>query len=133
MHYGARQYQRTGDLAASPRSIEIAVFRETNRRMAAAADEISRIGALHRNHRMWSALLKDLGLSGNPLPDTLKQDLTSLGLFAMKYSTVAISQSLPLEPLIAINEQMVDGLGMQVNQPPPDLAEIECGRTAVSA
>ena len=116
MHYGARQYQRTSDVAASPRSIELAVFRETNRRLTEAGDEIARIKALSRNHQMWSALVKDLGLSSNPLPPILKQDLTSIGLFAMQYSTLAISQPLPLKPLLEINERMIDGLGMQVAQ-----------------
>lgn len=114
MHYGALQYQRTSDSAASPRAIELAVFRETNKRLAEAVDDIARIKALSRNHQMWSTLLKDVGLSSNPLPPILKQDLTSVGLFAMRYSTVAISQPLTLAPLIELNERMIDGLALQV-------------------
>ena len=114
MHYGARQYQRTSDIAASPRSIELAVFRETNKRLAEAGDEIARVKALSRNHQMWSTLVKDVGLSSNPLPPILKQDLTSLAFFAMQYSTLAISSPLPLKPLLEINDRMIDGLDMQV-------------------
>lgn len=114
MHYGARQYQRTSDMAASPRSIELAVFRETNKRLAEAGDDITRVKALSRNHQMWSTLVKDVGLSSNPLPPILKQDLTSIGLFAMRYSTLAISSPLPIKPLLEINERMIDGLDMQV-------------------
>lgn len=113
MHYGAQQYQKASDANASPRSIELAVFRETNKRLNEASDESSRIKALSRNHHMWSTLLKDVGLSSNPLPTILKQDLTSIGLFAMRYSTLAITQSLSLDPLLEINSQMIDGLNTQ--------------------
>lgn len=113
MHYGALRYQRASDASASPRSVELAVFRETNKRLIEAGDEIARIKALSRNHQLWSTLVKDVGLSSNPLPPVLKQDLTSIGLFAMRYSTLAITQLLPLQPLLEINDRMIDGLDMQ--------------------
>ncbi len=113
MHYGARHYQRTSDRSVHPRLIEIAVFRETNKRLSEAADEMERIAALNRNHKMWSILVKDVGLSSNPLPSVLKEDLLSIGFFSMQYSTLSITTSLPVGPLLQINEQMIDGLRLQ--------------------
>ena len=118
MHYGARHYQRTSDSSVHPRLIEIAVFRETNKRLSEAGDEMARIAALNRNHKMWSILVKDVGLSSNPLPPVLKEDLLSIGFFSMQYSTLSITTSLPISPLLRINEQMIDGLGLQTAPAP---------------
>ena len=96
------------------------MFAECNRRLLEAGDTAGRVSALNRNHRMWSALMKDVGLSSNPLPSVLKKDLAELGAFAMRYSTLAVLNDLTVNPLVSINVSMIDGLTQQ-------------GRVAVSA
>lgn len=124
MNYGARQYQRAAATVVSPRGTEMAAFAAINARLTTAADEIDRVKALSRNHELWSVLMKDIALSSNPLPEILKQDLTRLGFFSMRYSTLAISQGLPVKPLVDINDQMIEGLRMQTL---PQAGQVEAG------
>ncbi len=91
----------------------MAAFAAINIRLSTASNEIDRVKALSRNHELWSMQLKDIALSSNPLPPVLKKDLTELGFFSMRYSTLAISRSLPVQPLVEINDQMIEGLRMQ--------------------
>jgi flagellar protein FlaF len=62
-------------------------------------------------------LVKDLGRASNGLPDALKQQLISLGLWAMRYSTLAILQKLPVAPLLDVNRNIMEGLMMQASRP----------------
>ncbi len=128
MHYGARQYQRAAATAISPRGTEIAAFAAINARLTEAETETDRIKALNRNHELWSVLLKDIALSSNALPEILKQDLMKLGVFSMHYSTVAISQRLPVQPLVDINDSMIEGLRQQTQR--SEAASLEAGAVA---
>ena len=113
-------YLRTTDLAgASAQEAEILAFGLCNNRMQSAADANARIDALHQNHRLWSALVRDLATEGNALPAELKQQLISLGLWSMRYGTQAVIQNLPLDPLIEVNRNLMDGLKAQNTPPPP--------------
>jgi flagellar biosynthesis regulator FlaF len=114
MNYGARQYQRAAATVVSPRGTEIAAFAAINARLTQAKNGLDRIKALNRNHELWSVLLKDIALSSNPLPEILKKDLTELGIFSMQYSTAAINRSLPVKPLVDINDSMIEGLRSQI-------------------
>ncbi len=129
MHYGARQYQRAAATAMSPRGTEIAAFAAVNARLSEAATETDRIKALSRNHELWSTLLKDIALSSNALPEILKKDLMKLGVFSMHYSTVAMSQRLPVQPLVEINDSMIEGLRQQT-QGQNDAAMLAAGAVA---
>ena len=104
-------YLRTTDLGgASAREAEILAFSLCNARMHNAADTPSRIAALHQNHQLWSALVRDLSGDANQLPLEIKQQLIALGLWSMRYGTLATAQDLPLTPLIAVNRNIADGL-----------------------
>jgi flagellar protein FlaF len=69
--------------------------------------------ALGRNHALWSTLVKDLALGSNQLPAPLKTQLLRLGLWSMRYSTIAILRNLALEPLIEVNRNILEGLQAQ--------------------
>jgi flagellar protein FlaF len=84
-----------------------------NRELIACGSGPARIKALGRNHMLWSLLVKDLALSDNQMPDPLKSELIALGLWSMRYSTLAILKDLPVEPLIEVNTNMADGLAQQ--------------------
>jgi len=112
-------YLRTTDLGgASAREAEILAFGLCNARMQGASDTPSRIAALHQNHLLWTALVRDLSGDANHLPEDLKQQLISLGFWAMRYGTQATLQNLPLTPLIEVNRNIADGLKGQPNTPP---------------
>ncbi len=58
-------------------------------------------------------LIKDLALQGNKLPEALKANLIALGLWSMRYSTAAILQKLPVQPLINVNRNIAGGIADQ--------------------
>jgi hypothetical protein len=72
-------------------------------------------------------LIKDLSLQGNRLPEALKAQLIGLGLWSMRYSTLAILNKLPLEPLIEVNRNIADGIAQQASHPaagPPPTGQV---------
>ncbi len=100
-----------------PRETELAAFNTITRALEEVGDSASRIRALGRNHDLWSTLVKDLALQANRLPDELKASLISLGLWAMRYSTCAILQDVPLAPLIEVNRNIAAGIAAQAPAP----------------
>ena len=101
----------------SPAEAEILAFGFCNDRMAKARNGKERIEALARNHQLWSMLVRDLSSGENRLPPAIKSNLLELGLWSMAYSNLAITKDLPLEPLIAVNRNLSDGLRMQSTIP----------------
>jgi flagellar protein FlaF len=81
--------------------------------LASCAAGPSRVRALGRNHLLWSILVKDLALDENALASGLKSQLIELGLWSMRYSTLAMLKDLSLEPLIEVNRNILDGLQSQ--------------------
>jgi len=104
---------------ATPRETEILAFGLCNDRLSKADTPRARVEALHKTHQLWSLLVKDLELPGNALPDKLKQQLMSLGIWAMIYSTRAIAENLQVQPLIDVNRDMIEGLHMQIGTSKP--------------
>ncbi len=66
-----------------------------------------------RNHTLWAILVQDLSLAENRLPDGIKSELMGLGLWSMRYSTLALLKDLPLDPVIDVNRNVADGLEAQ--------------------
>lgn len=110
MSYGSTQYGRGAEKAIPPRDLEAAAFAFVNRSLDEASNSHERVKALGRNHRLWSLLLTDIGLSSNALPTILKKDLVSIGSWSMSYSIIAMGRDIPLQPLIDINHDMIDAL-----------------------
>lgn len=103
---------------ASPQETEILAFGLCNDRLSRANTAQSRIAALHKTHQLWSLLVQDVGSESNALPDGLKGQIISIGVWAMRYSTQALAADLPLKPLIAVHQQMIAGLQAQVEGNP---------------
>jgi flagellar protein FlaF len=113
-------YSRTPQLGgATPRETEILAFGLCNDRLARADTSRTRIEALHKTHQLWSMLVRDVQSPGNSLPETLKQQLASLGIWAMMYCTRAIPEDLSVQPLIEVNRNMIDGLRAQLGPAKP--------------
>jgi flagellar protein FlaF len=68
---------------------------------------------LSKTHQLWSMLVRDLACEGNRMPDQLKQELIDLGFWAMRYCVLAVSKGLDLEPLISVNQNILEGLRAQ--------------------
>ena len=113
IHPGAARYRQASREAVPARATEIAAFRAVIRLLESARDESERIRALGKNHELWSLLVKDLALAGNGLPEPLKAQLLGLGLWSMRYSTLAILQNLPVDPVVEINRNIAEGLAQQ--------------------
>jgi flagellar protein FlaF len=68
------------------------------------------VRAIGRNHTLWSLLVKDLSQADNRMPAGIKDGLIGLGLWSMRYSTLALLQNLPVKPLIDVNDNVLEGL-----------------------
>ncbi len=127
MSYGSTQYDRSAGKALAPRDLEAAAFAFVNELLENAREARERVAALGRNHRLWSLLLTDVGMSNNGLPTILKKDLVSVGSWSMSYSIAAMGRDLPLGPLIDVNRDMMEALRLNtisqvsvaVAAPPP--------------
>ena len=113
MPRGLRQYQNPSFDAASPRESEIVAFSLCNAGLECAREPIDRIKALYKNQQLWSAIHKDVALEENGLPPELKAQIAELSRWAMAYSTVAMARELSIEPLMRVNQDMIEGLRAQ--------------------
>lgn len=91
----------------------MAAFGAVIRNLQEAPPGPARIRALGNNHNLWSTLVKDMAVASNRLPEALKTELIRLGAWSMRYSTLAILHNLPVEPLIAVNRNIADGIAQQ--------------------
>lgn len=66
--------------------------------------------ALFQNQRLWSTLMADLSTEGNALPDDLKAQLLSLGIWVMKHTTAVIAGEARAQDLIDVNRIVLKGL-----------------------
>ena len=120
-----KAYQVVQDKVTDPRRIEISVFQRCNALLRAAATtgtgdddaagdplavEKRRAQALFEHERLWISLLGDLASDDNQLPAVLRAQLISLGLWSCRHADSVRKQNAPLEPLIALNSQMIAGL-----------------------
>ncbi len=101
----------------------MAAFASVIRDLEESDTATKRIRSLGRNHNLWSTLVKDLALESNRLPADVKLQLLGLGTWSMQYSTRAILQDLPIQPLIDVNRNIADGLAMQQAGRPQVIAD----------
>ncbi len=111
----AAQYQKTAATRISGHDTERAAFTLINRDLAECSPGPTRVRALGRNHTLWSTLIQDLSLAENRLPDGIKTQLIGLGIWSMRYSTIALLKDLAVDPLIEVNRNVMEGLIAQNN------------------
>ena len=130
MSYGSTQYDRSAGKALAPRDLEAAAFAFVNGLLENARGSQERVAALGRNHRLWSLLLTDVGMSNNGLPPILKKDLVSVGSWSMSYSIAAMGRDLPVGPLVDVNRDMMEALRLNsiaasvATIPPPSIGGV---------
>jgi len=112
-------YRRRQEAAESPRELERRAFRTVIGKLTEGKEKGGRvlIDACFLNSQLWSALAIDLALPDNGLPDELKARLISLALWVQRYTPQAMQGSVPPDPLISVNRNILDGLSMT---PPPN-------------
>jgi flagellar protein FlaF len=118
------RYAATMASTQGPREIELRAFRTVNAMLSAAGEDASaRARALAKNYELWSLLLADLMQPGNGLPGELKARIASLALWARRESDAAITDTArSLEPLMAVNRDMIDALEAQARAGAPQRA-----------
>jgi flagellar protein FlaF len=115
MSYAA--YATAQTAVETPRDLEIRAIAHITRKLVDAnapeVEPLDRIRALNGNVRLWSMLMEDLADPGNALPETVKGNYISLGIFARRASLEALSTSADLAPLIRINVDVLEALDQQ--------------------
>ncbi|ANY79448.1 hypothetical protein BB934_15485 [Microvirga ossetica] len=103
------------DSSAECRQREFELFEQAIKLMKGAAGRPAQsqemIEAIVFVQRLWTFLIKDLGHPDNGLPDKLKGQLISIGLWVMRESDRVIrGEQKSLEALIDINAMIQEGL-----------------------
>jgi flagellar protein FlaF len=107
-------YQRTQRATENSRGAEYRLFGQVTGALMDAQNAGSKgmplIDALDWNRRLWSTLAVDCMDDGNKLPNPLRAQIISLSIWVTKYSSQVIQQGVPLDPLIDINRNIMQGL-----------------------
>ena len=110
-------YAGVQNATESARDLEIRAISHITRQLIEAnkpgVDPIDRTRALNGNMRLWSLLIKDLSSPANALPDAIKAQYISLGLFARSSSLKALTTPTDLTLLIRLNTDVLDALDRQ--------------------
>ncbi|HTQ12572.1 MAG TPA: flagellar biosynthesis regulator FlaF [Rhizomicrobium sp.] len=109
-----RAYQNTQKITESPRDNEYRLFGQVTGALIEAQREGARGGPLAEavdwNRRLWRTLAADCMDDRNQLPQDVRAKIVSLSLWVSKYSKQVTRQGAPMEPLIAINRTIMQGL-----------------------
>lgn len=110
-------YKSTQTAAEDPRTREYRLFIQVTAALEEAVsddDDAAALGhALHDNRRLWNALLADLSEDGNSLPDDLKAQLISLGIWVNRHSSAVLKGDAKVQALIDVNRMIIQGLSQR--------------------
>jgi flagellar biosynthesis activator protein FlaF len=110
-------YRRAQRTAESPRQMEYRLFAQVTSALIKARDQkltlVPLIEALDWNRRMWGTLSNDCAAPGNGLPNELRAQIVSLGLWVSRYSSDVATKGASLDPLIDVNKSIMEGLSMR--------------------
>lgn len=110
-------YQSAQTASEDPRAREYRLFIRVTAQLQRALDEQDEgpvLGlALHENRSLWNALMEDLSQEGNQLPQDLKAQLISLGIWVNRHSSSVMRGDAAIAPLIEVNKMIITGLAQQ--------------------
>lgn len=114
----AQAYQKTSQVAVSPRELEATLLMKAAARLQLIKDEwenstLAEVDdALTYNRKLWTVLVTSVTNADNPLPDQIKNNIASLGVFIFKHTMALIVDPHPdkLNTLISINRSIAEGL-----------------------
>ena len=99
----------------SARSAEYQAFAHVTKALSKAHDDAGQnfsalAEAVYANRKLWNILLLDVTGDGNELPQKLRAEIVSIGLFVQRHSAKILDGSGNVEPLIEINTSIMRGL-----------------------
>jgi flagellar protein FlaF len=107
-------YQNTQRITENPREAEYRLFGQVTGAMISAQREKRTGGPLAEviewNRKMWRTLAADCLGDDNKLPEGVRASIVSLSLFVTRYSRDVIRKGAPIDPLIDINRNIMQGL-----------------------
>ncbi|WP_040617115.1 flagellar biosynthesis regulator FlaF [Roseibium sp. TrichSKD4] len=114
----AQAYQKTSQVAVSPRELEANLLMKAAARLQLVKDEwqqtslAQRDDALTYNRKLWTILVTSATNGENPLPQEIKNNIASLGVFVFKQTMEAMTdeEGNKLNSLISINRAIAEGL-----------------------
>ena len=116
-HQAAQAYQQTAKKTVSPRELEANLLSKSASSLKRIQDSWDNGQAdlhtvLAANRRLWTIFLDTVTKEGNPLPQTIKQNVANLGIFVLKHSLDVETAPEPgkLDVLININREVAAGL-----------------------
>ena len=109
-----KAYQNTQQITENPRETEYRLFGQvTGALLTAQRDGHSGsqlCEAIDWNRKMWRHFAADCLDESNRLPDGIRANIVSLSLFVARYSKDVIRNGAPIDPLIDINRNIMQGL-----------------------
>ena len=109
-----KAYQNTQRVTEDPRSTEYRLFGQVTGALLdvqkKGASGTPLVEAIDWNRRMWRTLAADCMDDRNTLTQDVRAKIISLSLWVSKYSRQVTREKAPLEPLIEINRNIMQGL-----------------------
>ena len=109
-----KAYQKAQAAAENPRNAEYRLFGQVTGALIDASSGGAKgkplVDAIDWNRRLWSTLAVDCMDDHNALPMELRARIVSLSLWVAKYSSEVMQKGAPLDPLIDVNRNMMQGL-----------------------
>jgi flagellar protein FlaF len=109
-----KAYQKAQVAVENPRTIEYRLFGQITGALMDAKSTGSKgtslVDVIDRNRRLWSMLAGDCMSDGNQLPKELRAQIVSLAIWVSKYSAEIMHKGAPIDPLIDINRNIMQGL-----------------------
>jgi flagellar protein FlaF len=108
-------YQRVAAQTETSRETEYRLFGQVTRALIEAAqldvsDIRGRIDALDWNRRLWATLASDCAGEGNALPEALRAQIISIGIWVARYTSDVMRKGEKIQPLIDVNRAIMQGL-----------------------
>jgi len=107
-------YQNARSRAETPRAAEFRLMSQITGEMmdaeTAGLKGAMLMAPLHRNREMWSAFATDCGATGNGLPNELRAQIISLGLWVERFTSDVVAGRESIGELISLNRTIMEGL-----------------------
>ncbi|WFE91860.1 flagellar biosynthesis regulator FlaF [Roseibium porphyridii] len=117
----AQAYQKTSQVAVSPRELEANLLMKAAARLQLIKDEwadaslAEKDDVLTYNRKLWTILVTSATGAESQLPQDIKNNIASLGVFVFRQTVSVMSSDDPnkVSSLISINRAIAEGLRAQ--------------------
>ena len=106
-------YRKTTSTTTSPRQQEHEIIGRVNHRLRGImkkSDPVELARAISDNQVLWTVLMADLQNPNNQLPPELKGMIISVGMAVMREMDQMGKRAVDIEFLVAVNQNLMDGL-----------------------